>query len=328
MSVTNDTRIIFIHGLAAKPAAPVLHRLWQTTLIENVRCDSTRLARDMNSNPALFRSAYWANAVPDHIEDTATDARRLNRAVSDTIERRCRNGKELHISRKGWVAAKAEKFGVGIVNALGTALTIKDDVINNHMREVRLYRGDQMIADRIRDPLERELREAWDDPAIERVMIISHSMGSLVAYDVLWRFSHRGEPVYRRYRDRRVEHLITMGSPLGDRVLRDSMLIERWESAPRSKNRAERVRFYPTNIGSWHNYAAYGDIVCHDATLEDDFFEGMRANIDGYASDSFRDYRKLYNPYRGRNGKPNPHKSYGYLIQPKLSYNMRWFFGV
>ena len=93
---------------------------------------------------------------------------------------------------------------------------------------------------------------------------------------------------------------------------------------------AERKRFYPTNIERWQNYSAYGDIVCHEASLEDDLFEGMNKHIGGYGSDALRDYVKLYNPYHkyhgSTEGTPNPHKSYGYLIQPKLSHNLRWYF--
>ena len=41
----------------------------------------------------------------------------------------------------------------------------------------------------------------------------------------------------------------------------------------------------------------------------------------------FRDYRDLYNPYRNEKNELNPHKSYGYLLQPKLAKTMFRFFG-
>ena len=106
------------------------------------------------------------------------------------------------------------------------------------------------------------------------------------------------------------------------------MLIERWKRSPKSKLQEERKRFYPTNLRSWHNYSALGDVICHDSTLEDDFFRGMRKHLRGYGTEDLRDYVKLYNPYRNESGKSNPHKSYGYLIQPKVSYNLRWFFDM
>jgi hypothetical protein len=331
MNVTADTRIVFVHGLASKPPQDALHKLWCKTLIESVRLDSQRLAQDMAKNPNLFHSAYWANAVPDHIEDSGVQVNKLRQAVDSIIGLRIEQGREMHIGKKGWIAAKAKKFGLHVVNALATALTVKDDAIENFMTEINLYQGDQKVADEIRRPLEEELRSAWDDPGIRRLVIISHSMGTFIAYDVLWRFSHRSEQRYRRYRNRKVEHLITMGSPLGDPVLRSFMLIERWKDAPKGsakKPKVERQRYYPTNVEGWHNYSAHGDVVCHDAKLEDDFFKGFRKHVGDYSKDTLRDYVGLYNPYVNREGKANPHKSYGYLIQPKLSQNMMWFFRV
>ena len=326
MALTQDSRIIFVHGLASKPPQSDLDRLWRKALLANVRIDSPALARDMEGNPDLFRSGYCANAVPDHIEDTPALVRKLDEAVDGVIAARKKAGDDLHISRSGWASAKLKKFGLNVVDALSSAITIKDDVIEENLREVRFYQGDQYIADRIRARLEDELRDAWR--AGKRVVIISHSMGTFIAYDVLWRFSHRSEDHYRKWRRRKADLLITMGSPLGDATLRGFMLIERWKSAPKAKLKAERRRFFPTNVLRWHNYSAYGDVVCHDATLEDDFFEGMREHVGGYGRKDLRDYVKLYNPYRNRKDKANPHKSYGYLIQPKLSQKLRQFYGV
>jgi len=332
MNLTEDTRIIFIHGLASKPPQEDTMRLWKMALIENIRCDSKKLASAMEANEDLFRFAYWANAVPDHLEDTKVGVAQYTQATGAVIGVRKASGKSLHIGKAGWVGAQLKHFGLGMVNVLAEALKVKDDVVNEHMREIRYYRSDQYVADRIRSPLERELRDAWK--AGKYVILIAHSMGTFIAYDVLWRFSHRSELVTEqgreknKYRKKRVDLLVTMGSPLGDPVLRDFMLIERWKNAVEAKTKAERKRLFPTNIAQWYNYSAYGDVVCHDATLEDDFFVGLREHVGGYAGGDLRDYVHLYNPYKNHGGNPNPHKSFGYLIQPKLSQKLREFFGV
>ena len=54
----------------------------------------------------------------------------------------------------------------------------------------------------------------------------------------------------------------------------------------------------------------------------------MRKDVRDYKPGALRDYEKLYNPYVNAEGTNNPHKSYGYLIQPKLSQNMLRFFGL
>jgi hypothetical protein len=326
MAHVGGYRIVFIHGLASKPSQDVLHELWRRTLIANVRCDSPTLADAMEAAADLFHTAYWASAIPDHIEDAPTEVSKLGKAITALIAERQGTGRALHIGSAGWIDDKIKRFGLSIVDALASAITIKDDVIREHLREVRLYSADQYVADRIREPLEEALRTAWD--ASKRVVVIAHSMGTFVSYDVFWRFSHRAEPHYRRYRKACVDLFITMGSPLGDPTLRSFMLTDRWKEAVRSQDKTERVRYYPTNVARWLNFSAFGDIVCHDATLEDDFFTDMREHVGGYEGGALRDYVKLYNPYRNSQGHPNPHKSYGYLIQPKLSQRLIEFFGV
>jgi hypothetical protein len=317
---------VFVHGLSSKPPATELLGQWKRTLLANIRADDSDLATAMNGNEELFRMAYWADAVPDHVEDPPVTFARARKAVDRVIGARRRAGGNLHIGSAGWRAAEVKRFGPGIVDALATSLSVKPAVVENHMREVRLYHRDQYIADRIREPLERELRDAWD--AGRSVVLVTHSMGSVIAYDVLWRFSHRSEPRYRSYRRRRVDLLVTLGSPLGDAKLRGFMLIDRWKDASRVGTKTERRRYFPTNIGALHNYSAYGDLVCHGATLTGDFFGGLRDVVGGYAANDLRDYVKLYNPYVDPAGYRNPHKSYGYLIQPKLSQKLRQFFGA
>ena len=309
--------IIFVHGLASKPPIADLHRLWMKAFIENIRIDSTDLADQLEQNPNIFHSAYWANAIPDHIEDTSEYVTKLSLAVDEIINIRKTQGSALHISKKGWLAANTKKFGLTLVNLLSRSLTIKDNVIEEYLREIRLYKNDQFIAEQIRKPLEEALTTAWEKN--HKTVIISHSMGTLIAYDVLWKFSHRSESKYTEYKDKKVDYLITMGSPLGDQQIKNSMLIERWKNSENSNQAEERNRLYPLNIKQWHNYSAMGDIVCHDSTLEDDFFNGMENNITHCNPGDLKDFVKLYNPFETPTGKKNPHKSYGYLIQPKLS---------
>ena len=84
------------------------------------------------------------------------------------------------------------------------------------LRETELYEQDQYIADRIRAPLENALRRAWDEG--REPIVISHSMGSFISYDVLWRFAHRKTEGFKKYNRKRVRMFVTMGSPLGDEL--------------------------------------------------------------------------------------------------------------
>ena len=109
------------------------------------------------------------------------------------------------------------------------------------------------------------------------------------------------------------------GSPLGDPTVRDLLF------ARHHRNHGRRQ--FPTNVDRWHNYACLGDVVSHQHDFESDFFEDMRA--EGILPKRPRhraiDYANLHNPFevvahKGNKGseKRNPHKSYGYLVQPRL----------
>ncbi|ROR35044.1 hypothetical protein [Inmirania thermothiophila] len=305
-------RILLVHGLASKPPARDLHALWTRCLTANLRAEAPQAVASLGRADleALFETVYWANAVPSHLEDPPEAVAALRRAVDRVIRERRRRGGDFHIRPGARFKAFVKDRAVDLVDALSTALTIKDEVVQKVLEEVRLYAHDQYVADRIRAPLEQALRRAWDEGA--EVAVLAHSMGTFVAYDVLWRFSWRSEPEYAAYRDRRVALFATLGSPLGDREVQRLLFGERY--------RGEARRF-PVNVRRWHNYAALGDIVAHDSTLTDDFFAPMRSlGLLGPEEEATRDYVRLANPYVSpRTGRPNPHKSYGYLVQPKLA---------
>ena len=112
---------------------------------------------------------------------------------------------------------------------------------------------------------------------------------------------------------------VTMGSPLGDETIQGLLLGH--------FHKKDGKRRFPTNIERWHNYACLGDVVSHQHNFEKSFFEDMR-NVNAIAkTPRYRaiDYANLHNPFEvvthsgnRKKEKRNPHKSYGYLVQPRL----------
>lgn len=312
--------ILFIHGLAAKPPEPDFLQLWSHTLVESLKLEHPEMgARLEQTADQVMRSAYWANAVPDHIEDDADYVRAVGERVEQLLDERRAKGRDFHVGGGAHFADFFKRQAATVLDLLVTGLSIKDDVARETLNEVRLYADDQYIADRVRRPLEDALRQAWNED--RDVALLSHSMGTFVAVDVLWRFSHRSEPEYRSYAKRSVSLLVTMGSPLGDPLVQRELLLgERWKK--------QGTRRFPTNVHTWQNYACLGDIVSHDSTLEDDFHEPMTRL--GILSAS-RDYEGLYNPFLRVKDHPaqaerhNPHSVFGYLAQPKLAKSVAAF---
>ena len=86
------------------------------------------------------------------------------------------------------------------------------------------------VAVRIRQQLIDALLAAWE--ADERVLLIGHSLGSVIAYDSLWHLSRAAR------REGRIELFLTMGSPLATRFIRKGL---------KGTNRVGPER-YPDNI--------------------------------------------------------------------------------
>lgn len=302
-------KIIFIHGLATKPPKRDLFRFWKRCLVENIRCSESKFAEILESEPQLFEMAYWANEIPNHIEDNPEE---LEKPIETVIRLRKEKGDQFHVSN---VKDKFFDFwldkGLDTVDMIANILSVKDDVVKQRLVEMNLYSDDQFTAEKIRKSLEMPLQKALSD--CKNIAIIAHSMGSFVAYDVLWRFSHHRS--FKSFHDKKINLFVTIGSPLGDPIIQDLMLGKRYGY--------KKSNGLPTNISNWVNFAALGDIVCHDQTLVDDFQSMKKMNL----LQDFRDYRGLFNPYRNRRGKINTHKSYGYLLQPKLAKIILKFLG-
>ena len=315
--ISDRVRILLVHGMASKPAEPEWFELWRRALMENLLMEAGRLAPRLRDDNDLLVSAYWADAIPDHLPELADGLRQMRRSVDQVLESRRRHGRHLHTPREGWNEARVRRFGVEAIESLRASLSLGPEAFRQHLWELERYHADSLIADRIRRPLENRLRECWD--ANRRVIIISHSLGAAVAYDTLWRFSHRNDPEFRSYRRRRVDLLVTMGAPLADRTIQNVMLSGRWLAERDASTRARRRRAWMTNVQRWDNYSALGDFVCHGLDMEKEFFSRMRQDLPHLEGAQLRDYRDLFNPYRETDGTPNPHKIFGYLVQPKLA---------
>ena len=157
------------------------------------------------------------------------------------------------------------------------------------------WNPDTAFGSNVRFPMIAPLKEAMDRG--DEILVIAHSLGTMIAYDTLWKFSHMGE--YRTdYKDPPIELFITLGSPLGDPTVRRHL---------RGHGLGIKRR-YPANIQRWVNVAAEDDYISHDETVKDDFqeLEEAGARIED---------EPIYN-LAERHGRSNPHHGPGYLVHP------------
>jgi hypothetical protein len=158
------------------------------------------------------------------------------------------------------------------------------------------------IRRRVQRVLSLALRQGDD------IALVTHSMGCIVAYDVLWKLSRLSE--HRRMHDKKVSLWLTMGSALGDGIIRRHLYD--------SDEPADGV--YPANIADWINVAAHDDFVVHHANAEANFAK-MR---EGGLVRSIRDLPRIHTFWVGPAGS-NPHKSFGYINHPVVARTLaKW----
>ena len=144
----------------------------------------------------------------------------------------------------------------------------------------------------VRTVLRDTLEAAWR--ADEEVLLIGHSLGSVIAYDTLWELSRE-----RGAKDQ-VSLFITLGSPLATHFVQRSLHGAEAQGAER----------YPCNVRRWANFTASGDTTALNPRLKGLFHE----MLDFKLIDSIEDFVGFDNYFRGSTGL-NAHEAYGYLAQ-------------
>jgi pimeloyl-ACP methyl ester carboxylesterase len=103
-----------------------------------------------------------------------------------------------------------------------------------------------------RNTARQRLIDKLREHAGKRIMLIGHSMGSIIAYDVLRIIGRETPPVPG-------DHFVTIGSPLGLPHVKTKIYQEN-----------DLVRT-PSVVGRWTNFADRRDVVAVEAKLGDDY---------------------------------------------------------
>lgn len=297
--------IVGIHGLANKPAKDRLKEFWKDSIREGLKknCKWTR--------PFAFELVYWADLLYKYQlhEDDWFDFDNLYNeepytAGPDKLAR-YEGGRRDEIRAKASAKIGASldwaKQHVGLDAAAEWVLTNKLKDLGFYYHEHRKI-GDRSTPKKwvcARQVLRDELKVVLHRHSRERIMLIAHSMGSIIAYDVLRDMEEEGEKVT-------IAHFVTIGSPLGLPHVKDKILAER-----------DGARTPTVVTGTWTNYADRRDPVAIDTHLRDDFGKNERGVK---VEDDLID-----NSYRSPTNNANYHKSYGYLRAPELSERIKTF---
>ena len=293
--------IIYVPGLLPKPE-PAAHReALLRCLLTGVRRVDEDVARTIEAHDGVFEVVSWTYDFYREHRDISIDLA----SIDAVIEQRTASPKDIaeatsfrrRLSR--WIYRLGDLMPFLIPHVASERMEV-------HLRDLRRYLGDANgIAAHTRRMLKVPLQAATQ--MRRPVLLMGHSMGSVIAYDSLWELSHDG-------RDHaQVDLFVTMGSPLGQRYMQ-----KRLKGAQKSG-----YGRYPGNIRRWKNLAAVGDLTALDRQFMDDFEEMLDLGLlESLEDEAILTYYRL-------DGELNVHAEYGYLVHEKTAHTIvEWWRGL
>lgn len=284
--MTDAPLILYIPGLLPKPAADVHRRELLRCLLASVRRIDAEVASDIEQSRHGFDIVSWTFDFYGEYRDVELDLPDIEAAL-EKLE-----PSEADIED----AVNWRRRLVHSVYKTGDLLPfliprLANERLEIHLRDMRRYATNENdIAEHVRRLLKVPLEAAA--AAGRPVLLLAHSMGSVIAWDALWQMTHRD------HRDVPVDRWLTLGSPLGGNYVQERLLGFRDSGDER----------FPGNIGRWENIAAVGELTALDRTLANDFREMVELGLVEDIVD-----HEIFSFYRSE-GALNVHNEYGYLL--------------
>jgi hypothetical protein len=283
-------RIIFVPGLSPKPPAEAYRAQLLRVLLAALEIARPRAASALAAKPEAFVLVAWTHLFYAEPRDIALDLPGIERLLT----------KAPTADDRRELASWRYRLDM-LARIVGDAVPFLGRLANSALREqledVARYRRDHGgIGTTIRRLVAEQIEAAW--AARDRVLLIGHSLGSVICYDTLWELGRE------RRADRRVNLFVTLGSPLATHVIG-------------RKLRGAGLRgteAYPHVVARWVNLTARGDTTALYPRLEPRF----RAMRELGLVDSIEDYVDLENCFRSAGGV-NAHEAYGYLFERTLA---------
>ena len=286
--MSRPARIIFVPGMKPKPPErihrQVLGRCMRAGL-ERVDPDAAAPLRD---GARCLTTAAWNHAFYRRHRNIELDKRSIERILEQPEPS---NGDIVDIEafarRKTRILLRMG-HAAPLFSSLFARRSMRLTVTETH-RYLMNWGG---VATAVREIVRKALVDAWS--VGEQVLLIGHSLGSVIAYDTLWELSH-GE----RRENGRISLFMTLGSPLA------SPMILRGVQGARLSGRNR----YPEIVDRWQNFSARGEITALHLRLGPHYGEMVELG----SLEALQDCTGFYNHYRDR-GRLDVHTSYGYLI--------------
>lgn len=275
--------IINIHGRSNKPDENTLVDWWKRSVEEGLEHSTTSTLGSTAFKMAYYADIYYVDEGPipnnQNPEPYKAAEKGSLQSYKKSMVDRLRNVAGNWLDEPlDWLEEQSSIFS-----------KLARKVAKKQLKDI----GEYYSNNEIRNKVNKRLMDLLLAHQHDEIILISHSMGTIVAYDVL-REIGRSENHFGV----KVEHLITMGAPLGLTVVKGNVI-----------NYNGKLRTPTCVTGSWVNFSDPQDVVCLDSHLADDY----EANSSGIKVED----KMVCNDYPG-----NEHKSYGYLRTPEFSNHL------
>ncbi|KXX69950.1 hypothetical protein [Flammeovirga sp. SJP92] len=317
-------RILIIHGRAQKPRKEQIRTIWYDAIAHGLKrdIDDDMVKKFENCEKEFI---YYGDITNKRFFSNKYEDDKLRKETLKTLKT---------YKAKDFTKEKYDElhnFGYineGLADLFSSSLNlfnIGESLIKTKAPDVIEYWNkdsefNNLVQERLIYPLRKYLQQG------DEIMLIAHSLGTIISYDVLWQLSHLNE-FNANIGNNKVNLFVTLGSPLGDIHVKDNLRGTSLRVYSRPKNcdnreleqelvSKDQKRKYPTIIHKWINISAEDDYICHDSHIADDFEEMIDLNL--IKKENFLEEKdKIYN-LAVKDGKSNPHASVGYLIHPRF----------
>ncbi|MFH1525190.1 MAG: hypothetical protein ABIJ40_12880 [Bacteroidota bacterium] len=290
--------IIGIHGLGNKPDKKTLTKWWLKSIREGLRNNGKFFVRPK------FELIYWADVLnnnpldekirdknhPQHLEEKYVKGKKQIRSSAHPLRKRILD----------FVEEQLDKIFLNEDLSINYSF-LSDMIIHKYFKDLEIYYTENCED---KDGIECFAKEIIRNRAAkifkkyqnDEILLIAHSMGSIIAYDVLTFIL----PEFK------VDTFVTIGSPLGMPIIIGKIAAEQKVKIHEKR----KLRTPPGVMSNWYNFSDLEDKVAMIYDLNDNY----DSNENGIRAEDII----VSNNYE-INGKKNPHKAYGYLRTPEIA---------
>jgi hypothetical protein len=292
--------IILVHGLANKPEKKLLAKWSKKSIREGFKTISIKKLF------FGFELVYWADLMHERPQTSKIKDEKSDEFLNDPyvpgnpIDYENYEPSQLKQKILTKLEQKLDKIFFDGEKSFLNYEKFSSIIIRKLFKELDYYYHKdcpvkRFIGIKAKQAIRERLSLILDKYRKKQILLIGHSMGSIISYDVLTQTS----------KDIQIDTFVTIGSPLGLPVIVKKILEEQGLPSDKSIKPSS-----PENIQAWYNFSDLGDPVSINYELSDDYEKNSRGIG---PADSI-----IYNNYKYE-GKRDAHKLYGYLRAPDVS---------